>query len=97
MDMQLFSIKVFVYVRVSALVLILRAEVSTNNASFTSANVFGLDNPLHLLRGAGGFWFFALIIYHFYCRYPPPVSSVERDPGHAQQRAKREGIGAPEE
>lgn len=27
-------------------------------------------------------FFFALIIYHFYCRYPPPIRSNERDPGH---------------
>lgn len=30
----------------------------------------------------GAFFFFSLIIYHFYCRYPPPISSNERDPGH---------------
>lgn len=70
------------YVCVSSLVLILKGEESTNNASFASVNVFGLGNPLRLLRGAGGFFFFSLIIYHFYCRYPPPISSNERDPGH---------------
>lgn len=30
----------------------------------------------------GAFIFFALIIYIFYCRYPPPIRSNGRDPGH---------------
>lgn len=83
MDMQLFSIKVFVHLCVSSLVLILSKEEKANNASFASVKIFGLGilgNPLRLLRGAGGFYFFILIIYHFYCRYPPPIRSNERDP-----------------
>lgn len=34
------------------------------------------------------FIFLALIIYHFYCRYPPPIRCNERDPGHGAVTAE---------
>lgn len=77
---------------VSSLVLILSRQEKANNARFASVKVFGLGipgNPLRLLPVApGAFIFLALIIYHFYCRYPPPIRSNERDPGHGAVTAE---------
>lgn len=63
MDMQLFSIKVFVYLCVSSLVLNLSRQDKANNVRFASVKIFALGipgSPLRLLRGAGSFYFFFL-------------------------------------
>lgn len=48
--------------------------------------IFGLGNPGQSSPPVSWrrelLFFFSLIIYHFYCRYPPPIRSNERDPGH---------------
>lgn len=67
MDMQLFSIKVFVYLCVSSLGLLSRME-KANNVRFASVKIFGLGipgNPLRLLRGAGSFYFFCVNYLYF--------------------------------
>lgn len=67
MDMQLFSIKVFVYLCVSSLGLLSRMEKAIN-VRFALVKIFGLGipgNPLRLLRGAGSFYFFCVNYLYF--------------------------------
>lgn len=84
---------------VSPLVLILRGEETTNNASFTSVNGFWAGQSSPPASWRRGLLFFLLQLFIILIVDILPESALSKGiPGTvpSQRRAKREAIGAPE-